>query len=132
MTNLQHAFEPLDDVRTVPVRWELNQSDYDKLKISNDESENHWHCIMQDNTMHIYKGFNVGIEHFRFMVNPLGDGKYLIENIETHDIIEFYEQAKSKGWLDRETEQHQHQNDIDATDEVASILSRFFDIQVQF
>jgi hypothetical protein len=129
MTNLQHAFEPLDNVRTLPVRWEMNQSDYDKLKIGNDESKNHWHCIMQNNTVHIYKGFN-GIEHFRFNVHTQEEGKYLVESIETHDITDFSEKAIREGRSGQELDEHLSKNNSSIVDEVSSMLSYFFGIKV--
>lgn len=129
MSDLRLLFEPLDEVRIIPVHWELNQSDHTKLSLGNDVSRNHWHWFIENNTAHIYKGFR-GTEHFRFTLHPLGGGKYVIESIDTHDATHIYEQAKLIGWSKQETEERLSIYNRSAIEEVAGMLADFFGIKV--
>lgn len=129
MTDSQHQFKPLEETQVIPVHWELNQGDYEKLHAGNDEARNHWHWYMENNTVHIYKGFS-GIEHFRFTVHEQTNGTYLIENIETHDRSGFDEQAAFKGQTGEEIKEGLAKYHFTATEDVASMFYYFFDIKV--
>lgn len=129
MRDLQHEFQPLTVVQSVPVHWELSQDDYEKIHGGNDDSKSHWHWYMENNIIHIYKGFG-GIEHFRFTVEKQVGGAYLVEKIDVHDDPHLYEQIKLQGWTKKRIEEGRVKYYDTVVEDVASMLLYFFDVKV--
>ncbi len=127
MSNLQHQFKPLEAVRSISVRWELSQDAYEKLRGGNDAARSHWHFFMENDIVHIYKGFG-GNEHYRFTLNKQAGENYLVEEIETHNTNHSEGLAKFHGWTKTKIEEYGMVHDDAAIEEVANMLSHFFDI----
>lgn len=129
MNDAQHQFEPLEATQNIPVSWELDRNDIEKLRIGNDDSRNHWHWYMELNTVHIYKGFG-GIEHYRFTVRQKTPEKYVVGSLETHLAPKASERAELTDNTDEESNQGLTQYQSYAIEDVASMFDYFFKINV--
>jgi hypothetical protein len=125
MTDPQYKLTPMQNTQSIPVHWEFNQDDYDKLV---EGHQSNWSVFLRGDVVHFCR--RGGEEFYRFAISNAGDELYITDDLEVYLSDNFYKFARQHGWTEKKIERHQTELKELVIEEITGLLNSYFGIRV--